>query len=220
MLAHWQIVINNYLQLAINDKSHVTETNFILFSEVFVCCLCLINPNWINTPTLYIGRVNFSLRYVRLCDLDIPREKWLNCLLCLLTVETLIRCCILLHLIWVCAVCQLPFWGLGGGGGVVSRLKCVNWEALPRSTHKILSLHIYSSLTGQHSLKCIGKKGTQVVTSKRNTDINVNVNLNVNLTFVRVWLWTWHYEHTGVNAICPTAAFSRQGHISSLSKTT
>ena len=46
--------------------------------------------------------INF--KYVRLCDLDIPREKWLNCLQ---TVETLIRCCILQHLIWVCTVCQL-----------------------------------------------------------------------------------------------------------------
>ena len=23
---------------------------------------------------------NFNLKYVRLCDLDIPRDKWLNCL--------------------------------------------------------------------------------------------------------------------------------------------
>ena len=45
-------------------------------------------------------------RYVRLWDLYIPREKWLNYLQ---TVETLIRCRILRHLIWVCTVCQLPF---------------------------------------------------------------------------------------------------------------
>ena len=42
----------------------------------------------------------------RLCDLDIPRDKWLNCLQ---TVETLIRRCILRCLISVCSVCQLPF---------------------------------------------------------------------------------------------------------------
>ena len=38
----------------------------------------------------------------------IPSEKWLNYLQ---TVETLIRCHILWHLIWVCTVCQLPFYG-------------------------------------------------------------------------------------------------------------
>ena len=32
---------------------------------------------------------NFDIRYVRLCDFDIPGEKWLNYLQ---TVETLIRC--------------------------------------------------------------------------------------------------------------------------------
>ena len=46
--------------------------------------------------------------YVRLCDLDIPREKWLNQLQ---TVETLIRRRVLRRLIWVCTVCQLPFQG-------------------------------------------------------------------------------------------------------------
>ena len=50
--------------------------------------------------------INFDFRYVRLDDLDVPTEKLLNCLQ---TVETLIRCRILWHLIWVCTVCQLPF---------------------------------------------------------------------------------------------------------------
>ena len=59
-------------------------------------------------PHYILEDLNFSFRDVRLCDLDIPREKWL---ICLQTVETLIRCLILLHLIWVCAVCQLPFFG-------------------------------------------------------------------------------------------------------------
>ena len=40
--------------------------------------------------------------------LHIPREKWLNYLQ---TVETLIRCRVLRRLIWVCTVCQLPFYG-------------------------------------------------------------------------------------------------------------
>ena len=41
---------------------------------------------------------NFDFRYIRLCDLDIPRENWLTI-------------CILQCLIWVCTVCQLPFKG-------------------------------------------------------------------------------------------------------------
>ena len=48
----------------------------------------------------------FDFRYVRLCDLDIPREKRLNYLQ---TVETLIRHRVLRRLIWVCAACQLSF---------------------------------------------------------------------------------------------------------------
>ena len=53
-----------------------------------------------------LEETNFNFRYARLCNLDIHREKWLNCLQ---TLETLID---LQHLIWVCTVCQLPFWGL------------------------------------------------------------------------------------------------------------
>ena len=34
------------------------------------------------------------------------------------TDETLIRCCILLHLIWVCTVCQLPFYGFPDNNGL------------------------------------------------------------------------------------------------------
>ena len=49
---------------------------------------------------------NFNFRYVRLYDLDITREKWLNYLQ---TVDTVIRRRILRHLIWVCTVSKLPF---------------------------------------------------------------------------------------------------------------
>ena len=50
---------------------------------------------------------NFNFRYVRFLDLHIPREKWPNYLQ---TEETLIRSHVLWHLIWVCTVCQLPFY--------------------------------------------------------------------------------------------------------------
>ena len=57
------------------------------------------------SPHNTLEESNFNFRDVWLCDLDIPIEKWLNYLQ---TVETLIRCCIMRHLIWVCTVCQLP----------------------------------------------------------------------------------------------------------------
>ena len=59
-------------------------------------------------PHYILEESNFNFRYTRLWDLHILREKWLNYLQ---TVETVIRCCILQHLIWVCTVCQSPFYG-------------------------------------------------------------------------------------------------------------
>ena len=55
---------------------------------------------------------------MRLWDLHIPREKWLNYLQ---TVETLIRRRILRHLIWVCTVCQVPFYGYPDHNGLRGR---------------------------------------------------------------------------------------------------
>ena len=59
-------------------------------------------------PTLYILE-DFNFRNVRLCDLDIFRKKMAK--LFANSVD-LIRCHILWHLIRVCTVCQLSFWGL------------------------------------------------------------------------------------------------------------
>ena len=59
-------------------------------------------------PHYILEESNFNFRYVRLWDLDIPWEKRLNYLQ---TVETLIRRHNLWRLIWVCTVCQLPFYG-------------------------------------------------------------------------------------------------------------
>ena len=55
---------------------------------------------------LILEDCNFNFRYVQLCDVDIPREKWLNYLQAM---ETLIRHRILRHQIWVYTICQLPF---------------------------------------------------------------------------------------------------------------
>ena len=65
--------------------------------------------NWcVPCHTIIMEESNFNFRYVQIhvLDLDIPREKWLNCLQ---TVGTQIRHCFLWHLIWVCTVCQLRF---------------------------------------------------------------------------------------------------------------
>ena len=50
----------------------------------------LLWTEW-SRPQYLLEDSNFGFRYVRLCDLDIPWENWLNYLQ---TVETLIRCCI------------------------------------------------------------------------------------------------------------------------------
>ena len=51
--------------------------------------------------------------------LHIPRGKWLNYMY-LQTVETLIRRRILQHLIWVCTVCQVPFYGSPDYSGLIA----------------------------------------------------------------------------------------------------
>ena len=50
----------------------------------------------------------FDFRYVRLYDVDIPKEKRCKYLQ---TVETRIRRRVLRRLIWICTVCQLPVYG-------------------------------------------------------------------------------------------------------------
>ena len=110
-----------------------TTLKAILYSKYWVLCwevlvdgllqlngicwlLSLLGLLWLKLtlsteqiPLHYIlEESNFDFRYVRLCDLDISREKWLNHLQ---IVETLKRWCFLQHLSWVCTVCQLPFCG-------------------------------------------------------------------------------------------------------------
>ena len=97
---------------------------YILLNQYIVgCLLCIFNPilDWIN----YIFKES-NFRYIRLYDLGIPREKWLNYLQ---AVETLIRCCRMWHLIRICTVC-----GIWSGAALfvnwthfgVCRLKWVN----------------------------------------------------------------------------------------------
>ena len=78
--AHWAVSSGSMLfAKAYYDRMWQWKSQFIL--------------DWINSSTLYIGRVEFQFRYFRLCDLDIPREKWLKFFI---TVETLNRRIILL----------------------------------------------------------------------------------------------------------------------------
>ena len=52
----------------------------------------------------------FDFRYIRLYNIDILKEKWLNYLQ---TVETVIRRRVPRRLIWVCTVYQLPVYHTG-----------------------------------------------------------------------------------------------------------
>ena len=54
----------------------------------------------------------------------LEKKKWLNYLQ---TVETLIRRRILRRLIWVCTVCQLPFYGSPDYNGLIFRTHTVRW---------------------------------------------------------------------------------------------
>ena len=87
----------------------------------------VLKTEW--TPPHYILEdSNFDLRYVRLCDLDILREKWLNYLQ---TVETLIRRRVLQCLPdTFLRVSRLQWvkWALVDNA--VPRLKCLFKEAL------------------------------------------------------------------------------------------
>ena len=83
------------LKVRIYALTHVRLSNF-------PCCL---RPLPLPPPPhSKYWKSSFNFNFVRLCDLDNPRGKWLNCL------QTLISLHILGHLIWVCAGCQVPFW--------------------------------------------------------------------------------------------------------------
>ena len=56
----------------------------------------------------------FDLRYIRLYDIIIPKENWLNCLQ---TVETLIRRRFLWLLIWSAVFATYPFRSLQSSMG-------------------------------------------------------------------------------------------------------
>ena len=84
-------------------------------------CCQIINPLYTEQtlPHYILEESNFNFRYTRLWDLHILGEKWLNYLQ---TVETLIRCRVLQHLIWVCIVCQLPFYGSPDYNGLMENI--------------------------------------------------------------------------------------------------
>ena len=75
----------------------VREIRYVLFKPIV---------DLLDSPHYILEESNFNFRYVQIWDLDIPRQKWLNCLQ---TVEILFWCHVLQHLIWVCTVCQFLF---------------------------------------------------------------------------------------------------------------
>ena len=99
----WADVFTISLELKRGDKY------FRIASGAFVAGAlthCILNRLSHSVPHYILEESNFNFRYVRLWYLHIPREQWLNYLQ---KVEILIRHRIL-HLIWVCTVCQLPFY--------------------------------------------------------------------------------------------------------------
>ena len=64
----------------------------------------------ITSPHCVLEESNFNFRYIRLCDLDIPREKWLKYLQTVATDQTLSSGASDLGLT-VSTVCQFRFWG-------------------------------------------------------------------------------------------------------------
>ena len=89
------------------SKQHKAERPANLHTWFWSTVLSLTHC-WLNIlpPRNILEDSNFDFRYVALCELDIPREKWLNYLQ---TMETQSRRRVLWRLLWVCAVCQLPF---------------------------------------------------------------------------------------------------------------
>ena len=106
-----------------SDDSHEMSTHFLwkIKKKWFKNDVCYLDGTLIHTilnrlPYNILEESNFNFRYVRLWDLYTPREKWLNYLQ---TVETLIRRRVLRCLIWICTVCQLPFYGYPDYNGLM-----------------------------------------------------------------------------------------------------
>ena len=108
--------MKTHLKIGLKDWNFVSITWWRVFWRTEIKILALFVKrfwkftqlhSYLNTPRI-LEESNFNFRYVRLWDLHISREKWLNYLQ---TVDTLIRCQIQGHLIWVCTVCQLSIYG-------------------------------------------------------------------------------------------------------------
>ena len=111
------ILILHFLQAHLTAKQYVDENtckmaNSAVPYQTTCWSIATVNPLYTKKtlPHYILEESNFNFRYVRLWDLHIPREKWLNCLQTVEILIRLIRRRILRRLIWVCTVCQLPFY--------------------------------------------------------------------------------------------------------------
>ena len=107
-----------------------------------------------NSPNYILEDSNFDFRYVRLCMWFkySSRKKWFNYLQ---IVETLIRRSALWRLIWVCTVCQLPFWGSPNYNSL-SKLDLISRHSdhMPRSAASDLVYIICPGTLGINGSRC------------------------------------------------------------------
>ena len=103
----------NKYQYSSAEKSTLTGAMSIGKQDLTHCILNRLSRTiyW-KSPISILGTSSYEI-YIFL------REKWLNYLQ---TVETLIRCHVLWCLIWVCTVCQLPFYGSPDYNGLIKHL--------------------------------------------------------------------------------------------------
>ena len=114
------------MSVVVVTHPHSSIRRFFCFGDMFWLILFLVSQNF---RTIHWKIPIPIFMYVRLCDFDIPREKWLNCLQ---TVEVLVG-----------TVCQLPFKGSSGYSWLVCFCQ-TSYDLVMPPTSKKLEGHIAS----------------------------------------------------------------------------
>ena len=114
MFSNKNLLICTLAQLHVYKFKIIYQHKSLLLAFCFGPVLVLIVMTYLLLTHCILNRLSHTVYWKSpISNLGTPgyeilREKWLNYLQ---TVETLIRRHILRRLIWVCTVCQLPFYG-------------------------------------------------------------------------------------------------------------